>query len=351
MQSLLALSPAETEERVRALGGKPFHARILRKAVFEEGITDYAALTSLSKALRARLADELPILVGRELTRSVAPDSTTKLLIGLPGSTAVGASERERKPAAIETVHIPSLRSNRGATLCVSTQVGCPVSCPFCASGREGLDRNLTRAEILEEFVRGRAVGPLGRVVVMGIGEPLLNLTETRAALEVVNAEMGIGARKITLSTVGFPDRLAELARDEPRFQLAISLHSPFDDERAELVPAMKAVPVADVLRAGDDWFRQTGREVTYEYVLLGGFNDTEEHAAELASRMRGRRANVNLIPYNPVAGDRFARPDKARVAAFADDLTERGVVATVRWSRGLAADAACGQLRQQANA
>lgn len=344
MTSLLALSAEETADRVRALGGKPFHAKTLRRAVFEQGVTDYAALTSLSKDLRARLAAELPILVGRELTRSVAPDGTTKLLIEVPG-------DERRKSAAIETVHIPSLRSGRGATLCVSTQVGCPVSCPFCASGRNGLDRNLSRAEILEEFVRGRAVGPLGRVVVMGIGEPLLNLTEVRAALDVVNAEMGIGTRKITLSTVGFPDRLAALARDEPRFQLAISLHSPFDAQRAELVPAMKDVPVLDVLRAGDDWFAVTGREVTYEYVLLGGENDTAEHAEKLGSLLRRRRATVNLIPYNPVPGDRYERPSSSRVQAFVDALTGAGVVATVRWSRGLEADAACGQLRQQAAA
>lgn len=342
MTSLLALDPAETEARVVALGGRAFHARTLRQAVFERGVTDYADLTSLSKALRARLADELPILTGTELTRSVAPDGTTKLLIEQPG-------DERRKRAAIETVHIPSLRSGRGATLCVSTQVGCPVSCPFCASGKSGLDRNLTRAEILEEFVRGQALGPLGRVVVMGIGEPLLNLTEVRAALDVVNAEMGIGARKITVSTVGFPERLAALARDEPRFQLAISLHSPFDAERAELVPAMKDVPVRDVLAAGDDWFRVTGREVTYEYVLLGGLNDTPDHVDTLAGLLRGRRATVNLIPYNPVPGDRFARPSSERVEAFVEGLTTRGVVATVRWSRGLAADAACGQLRQQA--
>ena len=342
MTSLLALTPQETEERVRALGGQAFHARTLRKAVFERGIADYEALTSLSKPLRERLAAELPILVGRELTRRVAPDGTTKLLIEMP-------AQDKRKAAAIETVHIPSLRSGRGAALCVSSQVGCPVSCPYCASGRSGLERNLSRAEILEEFVRGLGVGPLGRVVVMGIGEPLLNFTELRAALDVVNDEMNIGARKITVSTVGFPERLAAIARDKPRFQLAISLHSPFDEERGRLVPAMKDVPVIDVLRAGDDWFQQTGREITYEYVLLGGDNDTMEHAEALARLLKKRRATVNLIPYNPVPGDRFMRPETSRVQAFADALAHNGVVATVRWSRGLDADAACGQLRQQA--
>jgi len=344
--SLLALTPAETKARLVELGAKPFHAKVLRTAVFEKGCRDYDELTSLPAGLRRQLAEKLPLFSGTETLRTVASDGTTKLLITFPGTDT-------KPPASIETVWIPSRRSGRGATLCVSTQVGCPVACPFCASGRLGLERNLSRAEILEEFLRGASIGPLARVVVMGIGEPLLNQAELLPALEVVHDELGIGARKITVSTVGFPERLHKLARSReggPRFQLAISLHSPFDEERAELVPAMSKVPIEDVLEAGDDWFRQTGREITYEYVLLGGVNDTEKHALELARRLRGRRATVNLIPYNPVEGDRYERPDKMHVNAFADDLCDNGVVATIRWSRGLEADAACGQLRLTSN-
>ncbi len=340
--SLLHLSPAETRERLVAMGAKPFHAKVLREAVFAKGVRDPAEVTSLPAALRERLAQELPVLRGREVDRSVSRDDTTKLLIELPG-------DGSRPPARIETVHIPSRRRGRGATLCVSTQVGCPVGCPFCASGRLGLERNLDRAEILEQFLRGADLGELSRVVVMGIGEPLLNLTETEAALTVVREELGIGARKITLSTVGFPKRLDELGPTRPGFQLAISLHSPFDEERAELVPAMAGVPVAEVLAAGDRWFDATGREVTYEYVLLGGKNDTLRHAERLASRLRRRRATVNLIPYNVTgegAGDPFQRPERADVDAFAETLNRAGVVATVRWSRGHDGDAACGQLR-----
>ena len=341
-ESLLHLTPAETRERLVALGAKPFHAKVLREAVFAKGVRSYDQVTSLPAALRERLARELPILRGREVTRSVSRDETTKLLIELPGTD-------ERPPARIETVHIPSRRRGRGATLCVSTQVGCPVGCPFCASGRLGLERNLDRAEILEQFLRGADLGDLSRVVVMGIGEPLLNLAELDAALKVVREELGIGARKITVSTVGFPRRLDELGPTRPGFQLAISLHSPFDEERAELVPAMAGVPVEEVLAAGDRWFEATGREITYEYVLLGGFNDTPRHADRLASRLRGRRATVNLIPYN-VTGegrdDPFRRPHRGDVDRFAEALGGAGVVATVRWSRGHDGDAACGQLR-----
>jgi 23S rRNA (adenine2503-C2)-methyltransferase len=245
-------------------------------------------------------------------------------------------------------VHIPPRdpKSPKGATLCVSTQVGCPVACPFCASGREGLVRNLTVHEIVEQYLRGRALGPLGRSVVMGIGEPLLNYENLRAALDLVHDGLGIGARKVTVSTVGFPERLKRIAPTKPRFQLAISLHTPFQEQRDELVPAMAGTPIEDVLSAGDFWFESTGREVTYEIVLLAGVTDTERHARALAERLAGRRATVNLIPFNPVDESGFGRPSARDVERFRAALQRAGLVATVRWSRGVENAAACGQLR-----
>ena len=334
--SFFALSLEEAKAFVSERGGKPFHAKVIRREVFENGVLDYGEMTSLPRVLRERLSEELPLLAGREIARTTARDETTKILIEL------------RKGGTVETVHMPSF-TKEGATLCVSTQVGCPVGCPFCASGLAGLERNLGPEEILEQYLRGRAIGPLRRSVVMGIGEPLLNFDALSQALTMVREELGIGARKITVSSVGFPHRLRRIAPLRPGFQLAISLHSPDDDQRAELVPAMKDVPVADLLAAGDNWFEQTGREVTYEYVLLGGTNDTPAHARRLADRLQGRRASVNLIPYNPVDGDAYRRPDKDTVQGFHGDLTDAGIVATVRWSRGVEADAACGQLRIRA--
>jgi 23S rRNA (adenine2503-C2)-methyltransferase len=336
-RSFFALSPSEAEERVRALGGQPFHARIVRREALARGVLDYARMTGLSSTLRARLAAEVPLLSAREVARRSAPDGTVKLLLGFPDARTV------------ETVWIPSRRPERGATLCVSTQVGCPVRCPFCASGKDGLVRNLEAHEIFEQFLLGRTLGPIARSVVMGIGEPLLNLANLSRALALVHEELGLGARRITVSTVGFPERLVRAAEGSPPFQLAISLHSPDDEQRWELVPAMRDVPVADVLAAGDHWFATTGREVTYEYVLLGGTNDSPGHARRLAERLRGRRATVNLIPYNPVEGAAFARPDAQAAEHFRRELAAAGVVATVRWSRGLESDAACGQLRIRA--
>ena len=347
--SLLALALKDggraLVERVVALGGKPFHARILRQNVLAKGVIEYPAMTSLPAALRARLAAELPVLSGREVERSVAADGTTKLLLEFPRRGA-------RAPATVEMVHMPSLDLaeegdlQKGATLCVSTQVGCPVGCPFCASGQLGLTRNLASDEILEQYVRGRALGPLGRSVVMGMGEPLLNYANLAEALDTVHDDIGLGSRKVTVSTVGFPERLRRLAPERPRFQLAISLHSPFQEQRDVLVPAMKGVPIGDLLAAGDDWFEKTGREVTYEYILLGGENDTREHATRLAELLRGRRCTVNLIPFNPVEESPYRRPRAGEVEGFQRSLVEAGIVATVRWSRGVESDAACGQLR-----
>jgi len=360
-RTLLALAPSELTAFVVERGGKPFHARIVRSNVLEKGVLEYAAMTSLPASLRASLERELPILAAREIDRSVARDATTKLLLEF---------ERARdRDATVETVHMPSLYANddveddddeqadddgagkalgarRGATLCVSTQVGCPVGCPFCASGLLGLARNLAAHEILEQFVRGRAIGPLARSVVMGMGEPLLNYENLSRALDAVHDEMKLGSRKVTVSTVGFPERLRKIAPTKPRFQLAISLHTPDQEQRDELVPAMKGVPIEDVLAAGDDWFEKTGREVTYEYILLGGENDTPSHARRLADRLRGRRSTVNLIPFNSVSESPYRRPSATAVATFRDTLTAARIVATVRWSRGIESDAACGQLR-----
>jgi 23S rRNA (adenine2503-C2)-methyltransferase len=329
-----ALAPEEAERAVVERGGRPFHARIVRREAAERGVLTYEGMTGLPAGLRARLAAEVPLVSAREVARRTSADGTIKLLLAFPDGRTV------------ETVFIPSRTPGKGATLCVSTQVGCPVRCPFCASGKDGLLRNLEAHEIVEQYLFGRSLGPLSRSVVMGIGEPLLNLDALLAALSFVRADIGLGARKTTVSTVGFPERLDRLSLMDPPFQLAISLHSPDDEQRGQLVPAMRGVPVEDVLAAGDRWFERTGREITYEYVLLSGTNDTRTHAERLARRLAGRRATVNLIPFNPVDASGYARPRSEEAERFRRVLEDAGVVATVRWSRGVEADAACGQLR-----
>jgi len=349
--SLLALEPGALEGFVVERGGRPFHARIARENVLAKGILEYERMSSLPVALRERLAAELPVLSGREVGRSVAADRTTKLLIAFPRSKSA-VREPGGVEATVEMVHMPSLYVDEetgdepGATICVSTQVGCPIACPFCASGQLGVLRNLDAAEILEQYVRGRALSPLARSVVMGMGEPLLNFESLSTALRAVHDEMGLGSRKVTVSTVGFPDRLRRIAPEKPRFQLAISLHAADQALRDELVPAMKGVPVEEVLSAGDAWFDATGREVTYEVVLLAGVNDRPADARLLAQKLRDRRCTVNLIPYNPVEDSPYRRPPGLDVEGFRETLERAGIVATTRFSRGVESDAACGQLR-----
>ncbi len=341
--SLLAHEPAELEERIVALGGQRFHARIARRELVGRGVLDYSGMTALPARLREALAAEIPLLSAHEIGRTRSADRTSKLLLAFPGT-----AERE---STVECVHIPPRdpHSPKGATLCVSSQVGCPVGCPFCASGLGGLVRNLAAHEIVEQYVLGRALGALSRSVVMGIGEPLLNYKNLVRALQVVTREMGMGTRRITVSTVGFPERVRRAAEDRPPFQLAISLHTPDDEQRDLLVPAMRGTPIEEVLAAADAWFTITGREPTFEYVLLGGTNDGSGHADRLAGRLARRRCTVNLIPYNPTEGLPFERPDPSAVEAFRARLEREGIVATVRWSRGLEGSAACGQLRWRA--
>ena len=344
MKSLLAYEAGELRDAICQLGGKPFHAKIAREAVLRQGVLDYEGMTALPAQLRKALAAQIPLLASHVEDADLASDGAHKLLLRFP--------DRDGKQALVETVFIPPLRAGtrdgetKGATLCVSTQVGCPVACPFCASGLDGLTRNLEAHEIIEQYLHGRALGLVSRSVVMGIGEPLLNARALLAAMQTIHDEFGLGARKITVSTVGFPNRLRRMAAAKPPFQLAISLHTPDDEQRSELVPAMAGVPIDSILAAGDHWFEVTGREVTYEYVLLGGTNDSSGHAARLASRLRGRRCSVNLIPYNPTSGLGFDRPTPGDVEAFQNSRVESGLVATVRWSRGLGSSAACGQLR-----
>jgi 23S rRNA (adenine2503-C2)-methyltransferase len=328
------------QARVVELGGQKFHAKVLRKQVLEKGLLDVDSLTSLPAALREAIPKELPLLAGQEVDSAHSKDGTIKLL------TEFERGQQGR--VAIETVYMPTLRKNseRGATICVSTQAGCPVGCTFCASGLGGLIRNLKAHEIVEQFVRARALGPIGRCVVMGIGEPLLNFQALQDALATVWEGLELGARKITVSTVGFPDRLRRAADEKPRFDLAISLHTPFQEQRDALVPAMAGVPIEEILAAGDYWFEKTGREVTYEYVLLGEDTDTSEHAAGLVERLQGRRATINLIPYNPSPDLPYSRPRTETVEAFQEYLQDAGLVAPIRWSRGLQESAACGQLR-----
>jgi 23S rRNA (adenine2503-C2)-methyltransferase len=239
--------------------------------------------------------------------------------------------------------------------VCISTQVGCGMGCVFCASGLNGVARNLTAGEILEQVLRLRNLLPaeerLTHVVVMGMGEPLANLDNLLEALETVTAKdgLGIGARHITISTVGLPARLRQLADLGKQYHLAVSLHAANDVLRDRIVPTNPKTGLGPILEAADYFFEKTGRQVTYEYVLLHGLNDGEEQAAELARLLHGRNALVNLIPFNDVEGLPYRRPTQEALTAFVDRLRHGGINVKVRKRKGSEIDAACGQLRRSA--
>ncbi|MBI4618097.1 MAG: 23S rRNA (adenine(2503)-C(2))-methyltransferase RlmN, partial [Planctomycetes bacterium] len=238
-------------------------------------------------------------------------------------------------------------------TLCLSTQVGCAVRCAFCASGLEGLRRNLRACEIVEQFLHASSRlaergNRLSNVVVMGMGEPLHNLPALLESLAVLGADWGpnFGARRITISTSGVVRGIRRLAEEPEPWNLALSLHAPNDEIRSRIVPHRGLGSVDEVIEAGRAYQAAKNRRVSIEYVLLGGVNDRPEHARELAGRIRGTGFHVNLIPYNPVAGLAYASPPEEAVERFADEVRGSGAVVTVRRRRGDEISAACGQLR-----
>ncbi len=316
-----------------------YRAAQILQWVFTRGVGSFEKMTNLPLTLRKQLAAEAVIYESHVQASMRADDGTTKLLLIWPdgaSSECVLISEGDRR------------------TACVSTQVGCAVGCVFCASGLHGLRRNLSAGQIVEQAMRLQQLcqedRKLTNVVFMGIGEPLANYQATTAAVRTINADwgMGIGGRKITISTIGLPRQIRRLADERLQVTLAISLHAPTDALRRRLVPWAERVPLADLIEAANYYFERTGREVTIEYVLLKGVNDRVTHAHQLAEVARKMRCNVNLIRYNPVAGLGYERPSAEAARAFFNRLRQRGVNAHVRKSRGSKIDAACGQLRRR---
>ena len=321
-------------------GARPFHAKSVRRWVLERGARSVDEMTDLSKALRREIADRVDVRRTRVALRSDSEDGTVKLLFTL------------RDDRTIESVLIPE---GERWTLCMSTQVGCGVRCVFCASGALGVVRSLTSGEMVEQFLESRralseAGFQLTNVVLMGGGEPLNNFDNVKRALAVLNADdgAGFGARRFTLSTIGIPSKIDRLEELGKQVNLAVSLHAPNEALRGALIPGLDRVPLDDVLAATRRYFERTGREITFEYVVLRDLNDTRECAEELVGLLRGARCKVNLIPFNPVEGKPYRRPAKAAVDAMRDVLLAAGIKTTVRRSRGRDIDAACGQLRRR---
>lgn len=336
------LTDTALAELVQELGGKSFQARQLAHWIYKHGATDYAECKNLPARLRAALADRHPLLGSRVVRSDVSEDGTEKFLIALQ-------DENEGRPETIEAVLIPE---GTRSTLCISTQVGCPVACIFCASGLSGVRRNLTTGEIVEQVLHARTHIEGGRtvtnLVVMGIGEPMLNLDNLLPALDRLHdpAGLNLGARRITVSTSGYPDRIDRFAQAPHPFNLAVSLHAADDDLRRRLVPTATA-SVNDLVAAARRYSGKTGRQVTFEVVLLAQVNDRPRDAAVMVKLLRNLPCTVNLLPWNPVDQiPNLVRPGPRRVNDFATRLREGGLNVTVRKQRGADRSAACGQLR-----
>ena len=317
-----------------------YRAAQLLRWMFDTPVAGFDQMTDLSKPLRSQLAEEFRLWTTGVAADRRADDGTRKLLLEL--------SDGQR----IECVLLCDDKQSR--TACISTQVGCAMGCVFCASGLDGVVRNLATGEILEQMLQLKRLLPpderLSHLVVMGVGEPLANLDRLLPALVIATRPdaLGIGARRITISTVGLPKGIRRLAAEHCRYHLAVSLHAPDDTLRNQLVPANRKVGIASILAATDDYFEATGRRVTFEYVLLAGVNDQPEHARGLVALLRGRPALVNLIPYNPVAGLPYRTPAAATSARFVETLEQGGLAVKIRYRKGDRIDAACGQLRSK---
>jgi len=315
-----------------------YRAKQIREWLFAKRVGGFDEMTNLPGQLRQQLSEAFVIWTTRVVQHLRAADGTEKLLLQLADG------------GRIECV---LLREEGRRSICISSQVGCAMGCVFCASGLDGVDRNLTTGEILEQMLRLASLLPaeerLSHIVVMGMGEPLANLERLLPALAVASSDEGLGIspRRITISTVGLPPAMRRLAEACPRYNLAVSLHAPNDALRNELVPVNRKTGLEAILAEADHYFEASGRRLTFEYVLLGGVNDSADHARQLAAALRGRPALLNVIPYNPVAGLPYQTPSAAAQRRFREILEAAGLNVQFRVRKGDEINAACGQLRR----
>ncbi|MFM1904025.1 MAG: putative dual-specificity methyltransferase RlmN [Planctomycetota bacterium] len=329
---------ADLEGFVARIGQPAWRARAIRRWLHGRRAESFADMTDLSKDLREKLAAAYRIWTTSVAAHKRADDGTEKLLLELADG---------------QRIECVLLRDGLRRTVCISSQVGCAMGCVFCASGIDGVVRNLTTGEIVEQLLRlARLLPPeerLSHIVVMGMGEPLANLDRLLPALALAQEPEGLGIsqRRITISTVGLPPAIDRLTALNPGYHLAVSLHAADDALRTRLVPVNKAIGVAEVMAAADRYWEASGRRLTFEYVLLGGTNDSVADAERLVALLAGRAALVNVIPYNTVAGMPWQEPSRQSLERFLTILRDAGVNVQVRRRKGSRIDAACGQLRR----
>jgi 23S rRNA (adenine2503-C2)-methyltransferase len=315
------------------LGQPAFRARQLFKWIYQQGVTDFAAMTNVSKALREELSARCRISTLTPLTVQSSEDGTRKYLFQLEDG------------ATIEAVRIP-METDK-ATLCISTQAGCAMGCAFCMTATSGLLRNLSAAEIINQVCAALEDGPLGNIVMMGMGEPLHNLDNVINALNILYLDdgLGFGARRVTLSTCGLVPEILELKK-RIKVNLAVCLNAADDVVRSRLMPINTRYPLAELIPACGEYSRVTNQRVTFEYILIDGVNDSLAMAKKLVKLLHPVRCKINLIAFNEHQGTNFKPPADADIRAFQKYLLDHGMVATLRAGKGRDIDAACGQLK-----
>lgn len=333
---LLGKSLQELTEWVTQQGQPTYRGKQLYQWLYEKGARSLAEISVFPKQWRTSVAD-YPIGRSSIDHYSVAPDRTRKYLLRLADGLI------------IESVGIPT---QKRLTVCVSSQVGCPMACDFCATGKGGFSRNLKSYEIVDQVltVQEDFQQRVSNVVFMGMGEPLINIDEVVAAVKSLNEDVGIGQRSLTISTVGIPGKIRQLAQHHLQVTFAVSLHASNQKLREQLIPSAQHYSLQSLLDECREYVNITKRRVTFEYILLAGLNDLPEHAIELAKHLRGFQTHVNLIPYNPISEVDYQRPSQQRIENFMNILKSEKIAVSVRYSRGLETDSACGQLRASKN-
>ncbi len=333
----LDLTTEERQAAIAGLGERPFREKQIRRWIIS-GAESFAEMTDLSAALRAKLTESFSFERAKvELTQRSA-DGTKKFLLAFPDG---------QKAEAV------FMKYSYGNTLCISTQVGCNMRCAFCASGIGGKIRDLKAWEMLDEYLvcRKAAGEDINHIVLMGMGEPFDNYSQVSAFLNDIHDPKGVGLsfRNITLSTCGLVPYIQRFAEEFPQANLAVSLHAATQEEREKIMPVAKAYPLSELIPACRQHAEATGRRITFEYALIRGKNDSQQHCDKLASLLRGMNCHVNLIPLNPVAESGFSTVSRDAAHRFAQSLENAGIPCTVRRQLGADIDAACGQLRKNA--
>ena len=354
--NILNLTPVELKDRFKALGLETYRTDQVLEWIYSKGVYDFDRMTNLSKELKDKLKASFVVSFPEEVREARShEDKSIKLLLKLNDKdlieTVYMSAAKLRAKSSTRPSARPTAPAENRHTVCVSSQVGCKFHCAFCASGQDGFFRNLSIGEIMAQILMARDLSPdkkISNIVFMGIGEPFDNYAELLRTIRTLNAKkgLGLGARKITISTCGIIPKIESLSNEGLQVELSVSLHGATDRIRETIMPVNRAYPVKELVDACKRYIKKTKRAITFEYILIKGINSSERDARELSKLLKGMLCKVNLIPYNPIDEFPHDQPNYSDIVRFQQLLQDVGIRATVRFSKGRDIQAACGQLR-----